>query len=93
MSSRRHWCAEGRNLSASVRSIQKGVKRGESNREYMANLSGDTAQDYFADGMTEAMITELAQISALRVISRTSVMQYIRWQKIAAGNCPQAACG
>src|SRR5258707_579773 len=42
----------------------------------LANLSGDQAQDYFADGMTEAMITELAQISALRVISRTSVMQY-----------------
>ncbi|PYX35811.1 MAG: hypothetical protein DMG75_12735 [Acidobacteria bacterium] len=42
----------------------------------LANLSGDPAQDYFADGMTEAMITELAQISALRVISRTSVMQY-----------------
>jgi eukaryotic-like serine/threonine-protein kinase len=42
----------------------------------LANLSGDSAQDYFADGMTEAMITELAQISGLRVISRTSVMQY-----------------
>ncbi|MFY9560258.1 MAG: protein kinase [Terriglobales bacterium] len=42
----------------------------------LANLSGDPAQEYFADGMTEAMITELAQISALRVISRTSVMQY-----------------
>jgi serine/threonine protein kinase/TolB-like protein/Tfp pilus assembly protein PilF len=42
----------------------------------LANLSGDPGQDYFADGMTEAMIAELAQISALRVISRTSVMQY-----------------
>ena len=42
----------------------------------LASLSGDSAQDYFADGMTEAMITELAQISGLRVISRTSVMQY-----------------
>jgi TolB-like protein/Tfp pilus assembly protein PilF len=42
----------------------------------LANLSGDSGQDYFADGMTEAMITELAQISGLRVISRTSVMQY-----------------
>ncbi len=40
------------------------------------NLSGDSEQDYFADGMTEALITSLAQISALRVISRTSVMQY-----------------
>lgn len=42
----------------------------------LENLSGDPEQDYFADGMTEALITDLAQISALRVISRTSVMQY-----------------
>jgi serine/threonine protein kinase/Tfp pilus assembly protein PilF len=43
----------------------------------MANLSGDPAQDYFADGMTETLIAGLARIGALRVISsRTSVMQY-----------------
>jgi len=42
----------------------------------LENLSGDPEQDYFADGMTEALISDLAQISALRVISRTSVMQY-----------------
>jgi TolB-like protein/DNA-binding winged helix-turn-helix (wHTH) protein len=42
----------------------------------LENLSGDPAQDYFVDGMTDALITDLAQISALRVISRTSVMQY-----------------
>ena len=42
----------------------------------LENLSGDTAQDYFADGMTEELITDLGQISALRVISRTSVMTY-----------------
>jgi TolB-like protein/DNA-binding winged helix-turn-helix (wHTH) protein/tetratricopeptide (TPR) repeat protein len=42
----------------------------------LANLSGDPEEDYFADGMTEALITELGQISALRVISRQSVMQY-----------------
>src|SRR5271163_4428521 len=40
------------------------------------NLSGDAAQNYFADGMTDELITDLAQISALRVISRTSVMIY-----------------
>jgi TolB-like protein/Tfp pilus assembly protein PilF len=42
----------------------------------LENLSGDPEQEYFADGMTEALITELAQISALKVISRTSTMQY-----------------
>lgn len=47
----------------------------------LANLSGDPAQDYFADGMTDALITELSQIKKLRVISRTSVMQYKQTQK------------
>ena len=42
----------------------------------LANLSGDPSQSYFADGMTEALITSLAQIGKLRVISRTSMMQY-----------------
>ena len=42
----------------------------------LENLSGDPNQDYFADGMTDELITDLGQISALRVISRTSVMQY-----------------
>jgi TolB-like protein/DNA-binding winged helix-turn-helix (wHTH) protein/Tfp pilus assembly protein PilF len=42
----------------------------------LENLSHDAEQEYFADGMTEALTTELAQISALKVISRTSVMQY-----------------
>jgi len=42
----------------------------------LANLSGDPQQEYFADGMTEAVITELAKVKALRVISRTSVMQF-----------------
>ena len=42
----------------------------------LANLSGDPAEDYFADGMTEALTADLAQIAALRVISRTSVIQY-----------------
>jgi TolB-like protein/Tfp pilus assembly protein PilF len=47
----------------------------------LANLSGDPSQDYFADGMTDALITELSQIRKLRVISRTSVMQYKHEQK------------
>jgi TolB-like protein/DNA-binding winged helix-turn-helix (wHTH) protein/Flp pilus assembly protein TadD len=42
----------------------------------LKNLSGDASQDYFTDGMTEELITQLAQISALRVISSTSVMLY-----------------
>ncbi len=40
------------------------------------NLSRDPEQDYFADGLTEALITELSKISALKVVSRTSAMQY-----------------
>jgi TolB-like protein len=42
----------------------------------LENLSHDSEQDYFADGMTEELITALAKISALRVVSRTSVLQY-----------------
>ncbi|HEX8799726.1 MAG TPA: protein kinase, partial [Terriglobales bacterium] len=48
----------------------------------LENLSGDPAQDYFAEGMTDARITELSQIRKLRVISRTSVMQYKNTQKL-----------
>lgn len=44
----------------------------------LESLSGDASQDYFADGMTDELITDLSQIGALRVISRTSVMQYKR---------------
>lgn len=40
------------------------------------NLSSDTEQDYFADGMTDAVITDLASISALRVVSHQSVRRY-----------------
>jgi TolB-like protein/DNA-binding winged helix-turn-helix (wHTH) protein/Tfp pilus assembly protein PilF len=42
----------------------------------LENLSGDPAQDYFADGMTDALTTELARLSALRVVSRTSTKPY-----------------
>lgn len=42
----------------------------------LTNMSGDPEQEYFADGMTEELITELSQVSSLKVISRTSVMRY-----------------
>ncbi len=47
----------------------------------LESLSSDASQDYFADGMTDELITDLGQISALRVISRTSVMVYKRARK------------
>ncbi len=42
----------------------------------LQNLQGDPKEDYFADGMTEALITDLSKIGSLKVISRTSVMRY-----------------
>jgi TolB-like protein/DNA-binding winged helix-turn-helix (wHTH) protein/Tfp pilus assembly protein PilF len=42
----------------------------------LENLTGDASQEYFADSMTDALITDLAQIRGLRVISRTSIMRY-----------------
>jgi TolB-like protein/Tfp pilus assembly protein PilF len=53
----------------------------------LKNLSGDPAQEYFADGMTEALISNLAQIRALKVISRTSAMRY----KGSAKSLPEIA--
>lgn len=47
----------------------------------LESLSGDASQDYFADGMTDELITDLGQIGALRVISRTSVMAYKHTRK------------
>ncbi len=42
----------------------------------LQNLSNDPSQEYFADGMTDELITDLAQIHALKVVSRTSTVQY-----------------
>jgi TolB-like protein/Flp pilus assembly protein TadD len=47
----------------------------------LANLSRDQEQEGFVDGMTEALITDLAKIRALRIVSRTSVMRYRNTQK------------
>jgi adenylate cyclase len=47
----------------------------------LQNLSGNPEQNYFADGMTEALISELSKIHSLRVISRTSIMQYKKTEK------------
>jgi TolB-like protein/DNA-binding winged helix-turn-helix (wHTH) protein/Flp pilus assembly protein TadD len=48
----------------------------------LESLSGDASQDYLADGMTDELITDLGQISALRVISRTSMMTYKHVRKL-----------
>ena len=53
----------------------------------LENFSGGAAEEYFADGMTEALISDLAQIRALKVISRTSVMRY----KGASKSLPEIA--
>lgn len=47
----------------------------------LESLSNDASQDYFADGMTDELISDLGQISALRVISRTSMMAYKHTRK------------
>jgi len=47
----------------------------------LENLSRDPEQEYFADGMTDELTTELAHVSALRVVSRTSAMRYKRTTK------------
>ena len=50
----------------------------------LLNLSNDPEQQFFAEGMTDELITDLAQISSLRVTSRTSVMTYLGTRKPAA---------
>jgi len=61
------WLLQSRGPSPTIRSVAVLP---------LENLSGDASQEYFADGMTDQLIATLGQISALRVISRTSVMGY-----------------
>jgi len=55
----------------------------------LANLSSDSSQEYFADGITEALITELSKIGSLRVVSRTSVMRY-KGKRLPVGQIARA---
>jgi len=61
--------------------LGRGITRSQPQLQTLAvlplqNLSGDAAQEYFADGMTEALTTDLARMESLHVISRTSAIQY-----------------
>jgi adenylate cyclase len=66
----------GYRFTAGVRSIEIPCRIESIVVLPLLNLSGDPAQEFFADGITEALITELAKIGSLRVVSRTSAMRY-----------------
>lgn len=59
----------------------------------LENLSGGSTQNYFADGMTDALTTDLAEIGDLTVISRAAAMQYKGRQGQPQRNCERASCG
>jgi TolB-like protein/DNA-binding winged helix-turn-helix (wHTH) protein/Tfp pilus assembly protein PilF len=61
------WLARGRLFRPAIRSIAVLP---------LENFSGDPTEDYFVDGMTDAIITRLAQVQGVKVISRTSVMRF-----------------
>jgi len=61
------WMIRSRSQPSSIRSLAVLP---------LESLSADPSQDYFAEGMTDELITDLGQISQLRVISRTSIMTY-----------------
>jgi TolB-like protein/Flp pilus assembly protein TadD len=90
------WIAGGLVLTAAIGTLALALERGWSERLRAGsvaapirslavlpfdNLTGDPGQDYFVNGMTDALTTELAQIGGLEVISRTSAMQYERAKK------------
>ena len=57
----------------------------------LANVGGDPAQEYFADGITEALITELAKIRSMRVVSRTSVTRFRGTKEPVSADRPRPA--
>jgi adenylate cyclase len=66
----------GYRFSGTVRSVDVPCRIDSIAVLPLANLSSEQGQDFFADGITEALITELAKIGSLRVVSRTTVMRY-----------------